>query len=259
MVAKASLWILSAYFALASSFQNEVRFEQKLHEQIPNATLIDEEGSAIRISEVLTSKPSILVFTYYRCPNLCTLVLNGLSESLSKIPQIFGRDYQVITVSINPSEKPALARAKRDSYLARLGFTKRDFEKSSPWRFFTADAEELLRLTNAAGFFFKFDPVSKEYSHPSGVVILTPRGIISRYFFGIQFRPLELSKALAEAQLEKTGGLAEKILLNCLHYDPKTGKYSVSILLGLRTAAAIGALALLLLVFRLLKSEAMPS
>lgn len=236
--------------------KDKVYFEQKLGVAIPEARFKDENGATVQLSELLRVRPTILVFAYYQCPNLCTLVLNGLSESIHKMALVFGQDYQVVSVSISPKEKPPLAQAKMRSYLARLGATLASYRGLSPWHFLTGDAAEILRLTSAVGFHFKYDPGSQEYSHPSGIIVVTPKGKVSRYFFGIQFPEKELASALKNAESERTGSLASQILLYCFHYDPRNGRYGTQILWGVRVVAVACALLMALLIG--VKRESIP-
>lgn len=232
---------------------DEVRFEQHLNQKLPLETIFSDEYSQRKpISNHFGVTPVILVFTYYRCPNLCTLVLNGLVQALREIPGTIGKDYQVLAVSIDPSEKPTLALAKRRSYLARLGISETHENQArllnrAPWHFLTGTEAQIRGITTSAGFHYHRDPETGEYAHPSGIVVVTPEGHISQYFFGIQFDPKKLDQALRVAVLGKKGSWVEEILLYCFHYDPKLSHKGPLIMGVIRITGAIGALGVFIL------------
>src|SRR5438270_1581207 len=162
----------------------EVRFEQKPGSQISTGLRFkDETGSEVSLTQFFGSKPVILVFDYYECPMLCTLVLNGLVESLQDIRWTAGKEFEVISLSINPRETAELAAAKKRTYLKRYG--REDAARG--WHFLVGETEAIATVTGQCGFHFAYDPASKQYAHPSGFVVLTPQGKISRYFFGVTF------------------------------------------------------------------------
>jgi protein SCO1/2 len=231
----------------ATDFRGAVHFEQHLADAIPlDSQWRNELGKSAKLGTLMASCPHILVFAYYRCPNLCTLVLNGLVQAIHEIPERLGTDYDVITVSINPDETPALALMKQRSYLAKYGDTH-----ARGWHFLTGSEREIARLTRTAGFHFQKDLVSGEYDHPSGIIVLTPQGQISQYLFGIHFEPKALSEALQRAHGNRLGTLTEEILLYCLHYDPKVHKNGKAILALIRLTGLIGAIALIALLIHL--------
>ncbi len=229
----------------AAGSLSSVRFEQKLGQEVArNSRFLDEDARARRFSDFLgrPGVPTVLVFTYFRCPNLCTLVLNGLVDALRDLPA--GRPWQILAVSIDPREGPPLAQAKRRSYLARLGRVE------GPWHFLTGREPDVRELAASAGFHYRLDPLSREYSHPSGIVVIDPAGRIIQYFFGIQFDPARLDQALRKAAQGKVGNLIDEILLYCFHYDPLRSRHGPRIMLAIRVTGALGAAALLgLLVF----------
>ncbi|MEO5968481.1 MAG: SCO family protein [Bdellovibrionia bacterium] len=218
----------------------------------------DEYGRSHFLTSYLGEVPVILVFTYFRCPNLCTLVLNGLVQALQKIPETLGKDYKILTISIDPHEKPPLAFSKKLTYLARLGMVEHKLAKpntpeyvSAPWHFLTGEEPQINDLATAVGFNYRQDPISKEYSHPSGIVIVTPQGTISKYLFGIQFDAQDLHNALLKAQLNQQSSWSEEILLYCFHYDPKLSPNGPLIMKGIRITGAVSALSLILYIFHL--------
>ncbi len=230
--------------------QPTVRLEQRLGAPIPSRlSFTDELGRTAPLSRYLEApgrKPHLLVFAYYRCPNLCTLVLNGLVDSIHALHQVLGRDYDIITISIDPSEKSSLALMKQRSYLARYGKPASD-----GWHFLVGETSSIRGLTQAAGFHYERDPLSGEYRHPSGIIVLSPEGKITQYFFGIRFDPKHLATAIEQARTGKRGSFAEEILLYCFHYDPAAHKNGKIILHAIRLVGLIGFLSLAALLFYL--------
>lgn len=237
-----------------------VRFEQRLGQTLPLKTVAtDEHGQRQELARFFGTRPVIVVFTYFRCPNLCTLVLNGLVDALKALPQDTP-DYSVLALSIAPNEKPPLALAKKRTYLAKLGRVERGANAAS-WHFLTADANAIGALTEAAGFHYRLDPRSGEYEHPSGIVVVSPKAKISQYFFGIQFNSAALRQAIVSAAREAKGSWVEEILLYCFHYDPNLGGNSSLILWVIRVAGGVGAaglLAFLAYLFASSRKEAQP-
>jgi protein SCO1/2 len=218
-----------------------VGFDQNLDQQIPlNLEFKDETGQVVHLSQYFNDKPVILVMAYYECPMLCTLVLNGLLNGLKKLDLTIGKDFNVITVSINPLETPAMAAKKRDSYLTFYG---RD-EAKIGWHFLTGQNSSIKPLTEAIGFHYVYDDRSGEYAHPSGIIVATPTGKISRYFYGVDFPTTDLRLGLVEASANKIGSVVDQILLMCYHYNPDSGRYSLVItnvlqLMGLVTIVSL--------------------
>jgi protein SCO1/2 len=171
---------------------------------------------------------------------LCTQVLNGLTSSLDVLSFDIGKQFDVVTVSFDPGDTPALAAAKKENYLRRY----RRPGAAQGWHFLTGGETSIKALTRAAGFHYAFDPKSRQFAHPSGIIVLTPQGRIARYFYGIEYAPRDLRLGLVEASENKIGSPADQILLFCYHYDPSTGKYSVVVLRVLKLAAALTLLVL---------------
>lgn len=235
------IWILACSLPIHSSGQAlsdtnlaDIRFEQKLGAALsPNLPFRDENGKAVTLGAYLGQKPVVLVLGYYECPMLCTLVLNGLVAGMSELKASVGTDYEVVDVSINPLETPALAAAKKQSYLKQYGRPG----AASGWHFLTGDQRSIKRLADEVGFRYAYDAPSKQYAHPSGLVILTPQGKVAHYLFGVTYAPRELSDALHDAAGERVGSPIAQVLLLCFHYNPLTGKYSSSVIAGLRVLA----------------------
>jgi protein SCO1/2 len=230
------------------SLLKEVGVDQKLNQSIPlDLAFRDEHGKPVQLGEYFGKKPVILSMVYYNCPMLCTQVLNGLESGLKLIPMDIGKQFDVVTVSIDPLERPVLAEAKQALYTGLYGRPG----AAAGWHFLTGDEQQIRQLANAVGFRYAYDPDSKQFAHASAITLLTPEGKISRYFYGIEFPSRDLRLGLVEASAGKIGSPVDQVLLFCYHYDPSTGKYGLLIsrliqAAGAATVLAIGALILVL-------------
>lgn len=224
----------------------DVKFDQRLDEQVPlNTQFRDETGTTVALSNYFNHKPVILALVYYQFPMLCNQVLNGLVGSLKALSFDAGKEFEVVVVSFNPREREDLAAAKKETYVHDYARTN----AAQGWHFLTGDPKPIAALTQAVGFHYVYDPMLNQYAHASGVVVLTPKGRIARYFYGIEYSPRDLRFGLIEAAEERIGTPVDQILLLCYHYDPKTGKYGAAVVNSLRLG---GALTLLCLVGLLL-------
>jgi protein SCO1 len=204
----------------------DVGIDQKLNDSVPlDLAFRDEHGNRVELGKYFGSKPVILTLVYYSCPMLCTQVLNGLTRSLKEIPMDMGRDFRVVTVSVDPTERPVLAEAKQVMYAGMYGRPG----AAEGWHFLTGSEREIRQLAGAVGFRYAYDPDSKQFAHASVIMILTPGGKISRYLFGIQYPQRDLRLSLVEASEGRIGSAVDQILLFCYHYDPHTGKYGLLI------------------------------
>jgi len=219
----------------------EIGFDQYLDRPIPlDVTFRDESGRTVRIGDYFGKRPVVLVFAYYDCPMLCTQVLNGLASALNVLSLTPGKDFEIVTVSFNPADTPASAAAKKSVYIERY---KHDGAAQS-WHFLSGDQPSIERLTKAAGFRYVWDAATKQFAHPSGIIVLTPDGRLARYLFGIEYGPRDLRYAIVEASEGRVGNVADALLLYCYHYDPMTGRYGLVIMRALRLAAVATVLAL---------------
>jgi len=219
----------------------KITFEQKLGAQIPlDLQFRDENGEVVKLGSYFGKKPVILVLGYYGCPMLCTFVLNGMVGSLQDIKWEIGNQFEVINVSIDPHETPALAADKKKTYVRRYG----RHDASAGWHFLTGEEPAIRRLTGEVGFGYAYDARVKEFAHPSGLIILTPQGKVSRYLSGVVYSTKELNDALVDASTRKVGSPIQQLFLLCFHYSPITGKYGALIMYGVR---AVGILTVLLL------------
>ncbi len=188
--------------------------------------------------------PVVLNLVYYRCPNVCHYLLDGFTSSVMKLPWVVGKQFQVVTVSINPEETEEDAKKKRQQILHRY----RHKSAVSGWHFLTGEEKNIRKLAEEAGFRYQYDPERKEYAHPSVIFVLTPDGKISRYLYGIQFNRLDLKLALLEAAGGKIGNVIDRLLLYCYHFDPKNRKYALMAVNSMKIAGSITVLGLVLLV-----------
>jgi len=219
----------------------EIGFEQNLDELVPLDTVFrDETGATVRLGDYFGKRPVVLVFAYYDCPMLCTLVINGLASALDLLSLEPGKDFEIVTVSFNPADTPASAAAKKAGYIQRY----KRAGAAQAWHFLTGDQHSIDRLTQAAGFRYAWDADTKQFAHPSGIIVLTPDGRLARYLFGIEYSPRDLRFGIIEASAGKVGTPVDSLLLYCYHYDPTTGRYGLIIMRAMRLAGAATVLAL---------------
>jgi protein SCO1/2 len=213
-----------------------VRWEQNLNHTLPaDAVFRDDSGKQVKIGEYFSGKrPVVLAMIFYNCTMLCSEVLNGMMRSLKDVNYKPGKEYDVVVVSIDPTETPEIAAAKKKAYLEEYGFT--GTEKG--WHFLTGTEANIKKVTNAAGYFYTYDKTTKQYAHPGGVLMVTPQGKIARYHTGVMYEPRDLRLSLLTAGENKIGSPVDLILLRCFHYDPSSGTYSVAIMQVLRWLAA---------------------
>jgi protein SCO1 len=217
--------------------------EQKLNTQVPlDAVFRDEHGQWVKLGRFFDSKPVILALAYYECPNLCTLVLNGILDSANELRFDAGKEYEIVVISFDARELPALAAAKKQTYVERYHRAG----AAAGWHFLTGDKQNIHRLAEAVGYRFAYDNSTRQFAHPSAIMVLTPSGKVARYFPGIEYPPRDVRLALIEASNERVGSLADRVFLLCFHYNPATGKYGLLIsrmmrFAGIGTAAALAA------------------
>jgi len=219
----------------------DVGFDQRLDESIPlDLTFRDEAGRPVTLGSLFRGRPVILNLAYYRCPMLCTLVLNGLLSSMRALPFDVGKEFDVLTVSFDPEDTPEQATQKKATYLGEYRRPGAD----AGWHFLTGDAASIEALARAVGFRYHYDPDRKEFAHAAGIAVLTPAGRIARYFFGVEFSPRDLKFGLMEAAEGRIGSPIDQLLLFCFHYDPSSGRYTTAVLTVVRAG---GVLTLLIL------------
>lgn len=213
-----------------------VNFDQDLGAQVPlDAKFVDSTGNAVALGDYFKKQPVVLILAYYKCPLLCPEVLHGADESFKKISFRIGQQYQVVTLSINPKEGPALAAKEKQTYVSIYG----DPAAASGWHFLTGTAPQIKLVADAVGFHFKYIPQLDQYAHAAGIVVLTPEGKVAQYFYGIKYAPEDLRLALVQSSKEKIGSVVDQVLLFCCTYDPDTGKYHAIIARVLAICAAL--------------------
>ena len=230
----------------------EVGFDQRLDERVPlDVEFRDEQGRLVRLGEYFGHKPVVLAFVYYDCPMLCTMVLSSITSTLGVLSLDPGKDFELVMVSFDPRETPALAASKKAEYLRRYDRP----EAADGWHFLTGDPLSIERLTRAAGFRYTWDEETQQFAHPAGIVVLTPDGRLARYLFGLEYGPRDLRLALVEASEGRIGTAVDAALLYCYHYDPMTGRYGFVVMRVLRVAGAATVLALGTFIFVMVRRE----
>src|ERR1043165_2521748 len=224
--------------------------EQKLNNQTPLGLLCqDETGREVRLGEYFRSgKPVVLTLVYYECPMLCNQVLNGGVGTVPAFSLTPRRQFEVVTVSFDPREGPDLAARKKETYLKRFGRAG----AGEGWHFLTGDKDSIDRLAQSVGFHYVWDEQSKQFAHASAIMVATPEGRLSHYFYGIEYSPKDLRLALVEASKGQIGTPVDALILYCYHYDPTTGKFALvmSVVRAAGALTVVGILALILFLVR---------
>lgn len=227
-----------------------VNFRPELNAQMPlNTAFTDETGKSVSLDQFFhQQKPVLLAFVYYGCPMLCTQLEQGVVGSLRMLSFNPARDYDVVFISFDERDSAEMAAAKKNTAIAHF----RRPETASGWHFLTGSKESIAAVTNAANFHFNFDVKNNLFAHASGILLLTPDGRISRYFYGVEFPGRDLRLGLVDASQGKIGTPVDKALLYCFQYDPSTARYSATILGVMRIGAVLtmAGLVLVILFFR---------
>lgn len=228
-------------------FTGSVDLVQHLNGSLPTAVrLRDERGGAVRLGDYLGANPLVLMFAYYHCSNLCPMQIRNLAVRLAQAPGAVATGAEVIIMSVDPLDTPALAAAAKGRYLDSVLPPGR----LARWHFLSGAAEDIARLTAAVGLRYGYDPASHQYAHPAGFALITPRGTIARYFFGFDYTADDLARALDQAAAQRIASPVERLLLVCFHYDPANAPYGaliVETLRGASLALILGVLALALI------------
>jgi protein SCO1/2 len=221
---------------LVPDILEKVGIDQKLNAQVPlDAVFRDEEGRQVKLGDYFGKKPVVLSLVYYECPMLCTQVLNGAVAAFKVLNFTVGNEYEVVTLSFNPKETPAMAAAKKQTYLAKYGRP----EGAKGWHFLTGEKPAIDAVAGAVGFRYTFDQASQQYVHASAIMVVTPEGRVSKYFYGIEYPPKDLRLGLIEASGGRIGTPVDQVLLYCYHYDPHSGKYSMVVMNVLRLGGVL--------------------
>lgn len=262
-------WLLLAAAMLAHSEYSRpvltrgVGLDQKLNSQIPlNLVFRNEANQSVSLGSYFTTKPVVLALVYYRCPNICNVTLSEMVTSLRRVALQPGKDYEVVVVSIDPSETPDLATSKKANY-------QKEFTRPGPnqnhyagfnegWHFLTGTQDSISKLAAAVGFRYRWDERTKQFVHAGGIMIATPKGLLSRYMYGVQYAPADMRMSLVTASNNSIGSPVDQLILFCFHYDATQGKYTLAIFNVMKLAGVITLLALGALVYFLMKGKPAP-
>jgi protein SCO1/2 len=230
------LWTVGSFLhAVPVEELQALEFKQYPGRMLPLETaLLDEEGNAVRLGDYFVEKkPVLLVPGYFRCQMLCSGLSDGMLRALQGMRKSAGREFRVVYFSIDPQEEPAKAQERKRIWTrryARLG-------AENGCAFLRGGEREISMLAAQIGFEYQYDPVSKEFAHPAGFLVVTPKGRIHRYFFGVSFSAADLEKAIDDATVERTGSIIKEFLLLCFHYNPVRSRYGESVMLLIRLLA----------------------
>jgi protein SCO1/2 len=214
----------------------DVAYEQKLGAQLPlSLPFVDEAGKAVTLGDYFGAKPVVLILGYYECPMLCSLVRDGAVAGLMDVSLDAGKDFQVVNVSIDPTETPMNAANTKAAIVSRYGRAGAE----DGWHFLTGTQDSIQQLADTIGFKYFYDETIDQYAHAAGIVVVTPGGELSHYFYGIEFNPSDLRLGLVEASGNKIGSPVDQLLLLCYHYDPTTGRYSGAIMTAIRVVSVL--------------------
>ena len=221
----------------------QVGIDQHLNEQLPlKLHFRDEAGKDVTLGDYFNKRPVILSLVYCRCPMLCGEVLNGLTSSLNVVKFDMGRDFDVVSVSIDPRETPDVAAKIKEVYLRR--YSRNSVTSQQGWHFLTGNQDQIDQLAKAVGFRYVYDPRIDQYAHASGIQVATPDGRLSQYYYGIEYSPKDLRLGLIEASKNHIGTVVDKLILYCYHYDPTTGHYGAIAIRILRISGIVTVLLL---------------
>lgn len=216
-------------------------------------SLVNGEGKSVNLGHYFSPNfngPVILTLGYFECPMLCSLLLNGLTEVVNKIHYIAGKDFRIISVSIDPKENFSLAQKKQENYVKNLNLKEKD-----PWIFHVTSQENARKLADAVGFNYYFDKKNNQYAHGAGFFVLSPKGVLARTLYGISFSPTDLKLSIQDASQGKVGSLFEKVILSCFHYDPDSHRYGIYILGIMRIFGVITILIMLMVLIFYFRAE----
>ena len=230
----------------------EIGIDQKLNGKLPlDVEFSDESGAAVTLDRYFKERPVVLALVYYGCPMLCTQVLNGLAGSLQGLTLARNESYEVVVVSFDPGETPAMATERKKQFVSRYIHDT----DGSRVHFLTGRESSIKALTTAVGFRYVWDQQTSQFAHPAAITVATANGRISRYLYGVEFAPRDLKLALVEASEGRIGSIVDQAMLFCYHYDPETGRYGLVIMNFVRAAGALTVLLIGTLIFVSLRRE----
>lgn len=220
----------------------DIRIDQKLGASVPlTAKFKDETGRPVQLGEFLGARPVLVLPIFYRCQGVCALELQSLLDNLQKAKRTVGKDYDVVAISIDPQEGPDIAKRKKARSLDPIpAFAKH----KAGWHFLTGSLDQIRSVTDALGFYYRYDAATDAINHPSGIMFLTPAGVISSYYLGANYAPGQLTADIDRASRKKVGEKVPDVFFGCIHIDPLTGQRSLVIegvlrLAGIATIIAI--------------------
>lgn len=233
-----------------------IGIDQRLNNQLPlDTTFRDESGRAVKLGDYFgKGRPVVVSLVYYKCPMLCNQVLNGLVSGVRGQALLVGKDFDVVTISFDPRETPQDAAEKKKITLGDLRRAD-DPIAAAGWHFLTGDKAQIDAVADAVGFRYAFDERTNQFAHASGVMVATPAGKLSRYFYGIEYAPRDLKLALVESSEGRIGSAVDKIILYCYHYDPTTGKYGFAIMSAMRVGGIVTVFGLIALIMILRRAQ----
>jgi protein SCO1 len=237
-----------------------VGVDQLLDAQVPgDLTFKDETGKTVRLQDYYGKRPILISLVYYECPGLCTMTLNGVARSLRMLAFTPSKEFEVLTISFDPRETPELAARKKKTYLKEYlqpGLVNHNAaDAEGGWHFLTSDEANIAALTKAVGFRYAYDEKTKQYAHASAIMLLTPQGKVSRYFYGLEYSTKDIRLGIIEAAENRIGTLSDAIQLMCYAYDPSSAKYSLAILKVMRIGAVLTVLSLGTFMFVMFRRE----
>lgn len=250
------LFILPAAAAHAQesrpSILGEVGIDQELGKQLDlSLQFLDETGKSVRLSDFFRRKPVVLVPVYFTCSSLCPMTLNSLMQALHVIQFTAGRQFEVVVFSFDPKDGPASAAAAKARYV-------REYNRAGSaggFHFLTGTRDSIHALTDSIGFHYTWDAVSGQWAHATGIMVVTPEGKLSQYFYGLEYSARDLRLSMVQASQEAIGSIVDRVLLYCYHYDPATGKYGLVVIRTVRAVGAATALALFAFMFVMFRRE----
>lgn len=232
---------------------NGVTIEQNLNKPVPlDAVFHDESGQQVALWKYFQNRPVVISLVYFNCPSLCPMSLHETVNSLKRVPLTPGKDYSVVVVSFDPKDTLREAALTKTKYKAQFG-ARPGYDQG--FHFLTGDQQNIARLANAVGFRYRYDDASKQFIHAGGIMVATPDGKLSRYFYGIDYAPADLRMALVDASQHKIGSPVDYVLLFCFHYDAAQGKYTLAIVNLLKVAGIATLLVLITGIYFLMRDD----
>ena len=231
----------------------DIGVEQNLGDSIPlDLTFTDSTGNTVQLGDYFKSgRPVILQLGYYRCPMLCDLVMQGMIDAAEQLSWTPGKQYEIITFSVDPAESFNLARHKKKTMIASVGRA----EAADGWHFLVGEQQSITQLSESIGITYKWIAAQQQWAHPAAIVILSPQGKITRYLFGTKFEPQTLRLSMVEAAEGKVGSWLDQALIFCLNYDPTTGQYNYAVMNIMRAGGVLTIILLVMVIGTLLVRE----